>query len=45
LVTHIEGGTLAEVFEYRVFRRMYGTKRDEVTEECKKLQNEELYEL
>jgi hypothetical protein len=33
------------VFEYRVLRRIFGTKRDEVTEEWRKLHNEELYNL
>jgi hypothetical protein len=30
------------VFENRVLRRIFGPKRDEVTEEWKKLHNEEL---
>jgi len=30
------------VFENRVLRRVFGTKRDEVTEEWRKLHNEEL---
>jgi len=30
------------VFENRVLRRIFGTKRDEVTEEWRKLHNEEL---
>jgi hypothetical protein len=45
LVTHIEGGTLAGGFEYRVFRKIFGTKRDDVIWECRKLHNEELYDL
>jgi hypothetical protein len=33
------------VFENRVLRRIFGTKRDEVTEEWRKLHNEELHDL
>jgi hypothetical protein len=33
------------VFENRVFRRVYGPKRDEVTAEWRKLHNEELSDL
>jgi len=33
------------VFENRVLRRVFGPKRDEVTEEWRKLHNEELSEL
>ena len=33
------------VFEKRVLRRIFGPKRDEVTEEWKKLHNEELNDL
>jgi hypothetical protein len=33
------------VFENRVLRRIFGPKRDEVTEECRKLHNEELRDL
>ena len=33
------------VFENRVLRRIFGHKRDEVTEEWRKLHNEELYDL
>ena len=33
------------VFEYRVLRRIFGSKRDEVTGEWRRLHNEELYEL
>jgi len=33
------------VFENRVFRRIFGPKRDEVTEEWRKLHNEELNDL
>jgi hypothetical protein len=33
------------VFENRVFRRVFGAKRDEVTGEWRKLHNEELNDL
>jgi hypothetical protein len=33
------------VFENRVLRRLFGPKRDEVTEEWRKLHNEELRDL
>jgi hypothetical protein len=33
------------VFENRVLRRIFGPKRDEVTEECRKLHNEYLHDL
>jgi hypothetical protein len=33
------------VFENRVLRRVFGSKRDEVAGECRKLHNEELNEL
>ena len=33
------------VFENRVLRRIFGPKRDEVTGECRKLNNEELNDL
>ena len=33
------------VFENRVLRRIFGPKRDEVTGELKKLNNEDLYDL
>ena len=33
------------VFENRVLRRIFGPKRDEVTTEWRRLQNEELYDL
>jgi hypothetical protein len=33
------------VFENRVLRRIFGQKRDEVTEEWRKLHNEELRDL
>jgi hypothetical protein len=33
------------VFENRVLRRIFGSKRDEVTGEWRKFQNEELHDL
>jgi hypothetical protein len=33
------------VFENRVLRRIFGSKRDKVTEKWRKLQNEELNDL
>jgi hypothetical protein len=33
------------VIENRVLRRIFGPKRDEVTEEWRKLHNEELHDL
>ena len=39
-----EGRRLRE-FENRVLRRIFGPKRDEVTREWRKLQNEELNDL
>jgi hypothetical protein len=33
------------VFQNRVLRRLFGTKRDEVTEEWRRLHNEKLYDL
>jgi hypothetical protein len=33
------------VFENRLLRRIFGTKRDEVTGEWRKLHNEELHNL
>ena len=33
------------MFENRVLRRIFGPKRDEVTDECRKVHNEELNDL
>jgi hypothetical protein len=33
------------VFENKVLRRIFGPKRDEVTQGCRKLHNEELNDL
>jgi hypothetical protein len=43
LVSDIKGGT--RVFENKVLRRIFGPKRDEVTEEWRKLHYEELNDL
>jgi hypothetical protein len=45
LVSHIEVGTQPEGVENRVLRRKFGPKRDEVTGEWRKLNNEELNDL
>jgi len=45
LVAHTEGGTRLRVFENRVLRRIFGSKRDEITGEWGKLHNEELNDL
>jgi len=45
LVAHIEGERRLRVFENRVLRRVFGPKRDEVTGEWRKLNNEELRDL
>ena len=42
LDSHIEGEYRTMVFENRVLRNMFGPKRDEVTEEWRRLRNEEL---
>jgi hypothetical protein len=36
---------LYRVYEYKVLRRIFESKRDEVTGGCRKLQNEELHSL
>jgi hypothetical protein len=38
----LKGKSRLRVLENRVLRRMFGTRRDEVTEEWKRLNNEEL---
>jgi hypothetical protein len=38
-------GRKVQVFENRVLRRIFGSKRDEVTGEWRRLPNEELYDL
>jgi hypothetical protein len=44
-LNHIEGALGLRVFESRVLRRIFGSKSDEVTEEWRKLNNEELNDL
>jgi hypothetical protein len=43
LVSHIKERNRLKAFENRVLRRILGSKREEVTEEWRKLQNEELH--
>jgi hypothetical protein len=38
-------GCRLRIFKNRVLRRIFGPKRDEVTEEWRRLHNEELYAL
>jgi len=45
LVAHIQGVTRLRVFENRVFRRIFGPKRDDVTQNWGKLHNEEFNDL
>jgi hypothetical protein len=45
LVADIGGGHRPRVFANRVLRRIFGSKRDEVTGEWRKLHNEELHDL
>jgi hypothetical protein len=45
LVAHTERETWAEVFENRVFRRIFGHKENKITVEWRKLHNEELNDL
>jgi len=45
LVAHTEGGMRLTVFENRAMRRIFGPKRNEITEEWRKLHNEELDDL
>jgi hypothetical protein len=44
-VVHVEGGTHPRVFDNRVLRKTFVSKRDEVTGEWRKLHNEELNDL
>jgi hypothetical protein len=45
LVAHIEEVTRLRVFENKVLRRIFRSKRDEVTADWRKLHNEELNDL
>jgi hypothetical protein len=45
LASDIKGGTRLRVFGNRALKRIFGPKRDEVTGDLRKLQNEELHNL
>ena len=45
MVAHIEGELRPRVFEKRALRRLFGSKRDEIIGELRKLHNEELNDL
>ena len=45
MTAHTEGGTKAEGVANKVLRRIFGPKKDEVTREWRKLNNEELNNL
>jgi len=45
VVGHIDGGRRLRVFANRMLRRIFGTRRDEVTGEWIRLHNKELYDL
>jgi hypothetical protein len=45
LLTFMREESSLRVFENKVLRRMFGPKRDEVTEEWRRLHNKELYAL
>ena len=45
MIAHIEGERRQMVSESRVFTRIFGPKRDEVTGEWRKLHNKELNDL
>jgi len=45
LAAQIEGGSRLRVFENRVLRRIFGSKRYEVTGKWRKLHNEQLNDL
>jgi hypothetical protein len=45
LVAHVQEGTWAEGLENGVLGKIFGSKRDEVIKEWRKLHNEELYDL
>jgi hypothetical protein len=45
MISDIEAGNVAGVFENRVLRRIFEPKRDEVTSDKIKLLNEELHNL
>ena len=45
LVADVAGGRKLRVFENMVLRKIFGTRRDEVTGEWRRLHNEELSDL
>jgi len=45
LIFHVEGEREGEGFENRVLRRISGPKKVEVTGECRRMYNEEFYDL
>jgi hypothetical protein len=45
LVSRVIGGTLADVFENGVLRKILGHKSEEITDDKRKLPNEVLHEL
>jgi hypothetical protein len=45
LAPHIKGGTYNEGVENKVLRKIFGSKRDEVTGDWRRLHGEELYDL
>jgi hypothetical protein len=45
LIADIAGRKEAEVFENKVLRRIFGSRKDEVTGEWRRLHNEELNDL
>jgi hypothetical protein len=44
-VCHNEGGTKVRVLEYRMLKEIFALKRDEVTEDWRRLHDEDLYDL
>ena len=45
MVNQIKGRRRLRIFENRVLMELIGPKKDEVTWECRRLHNEELYDL
>jgi hypothetical protein len=45
LIAHIEEEHRPRVLENKVFRKVFGPKRDEVARDWRRLRNEELYDL
>jgi hypothetical protein len=44
-VSDVKGGTRLRVFENRVLRRIFGSKRNEVTRGLRKMHKEELHNI